>query len=225
MFNVARLPVTAAVAIVAVVGIALLSPSSSPSATAQQSGSRQTVPATENGIQFSFKVPTNGWERHRSIGAKKSAGGRSRSTSPSRGRKVQRRSSIGQASPTATTPIRAPACWAHRLADPPPISRPQWRRPPAPSSSGGLRTSPWAGIPRSTLCSPFVRDVGCDPGFFYSWRGRVRRCVLADDGRGRHDQGMDRRCGRHAPLHRSRDRVAGRLEKEIQQIVESIRFE
>ncbi len=36
MINVAKLPVTAAVAMVAVVGIALLSPSSSPSATPQQ---------------------------------------------------------------------------------------------------------------------------------------------------------------------------------------------
>ena len=52
--NVTRLATTAAIAMVAVVGIALLLPSSSPSATAQQPGSRHTV--TENGVRFSFTV-------------------------------------------------------------------------------------------------------------------------------------------------------------------------
>ena len=72
MINVAKLPVTAAVAMVAVIGIALLSPSSSPSATAQQPGSRLTV--TENGVRFSFRVP-RGWERLSSIPTNKSPGG------------------------------------------------------------------------------------------------------------------------------------------------------
>ena len=54
--NVTRLATAAAIAMVAVVGITLLLPSSSPSATAQQPGSRQTV--TQKGLQFSFRVPT-----------------------------------------------------------------------------------------------------------------------------------------------------------------------
>jgi hypothetical protein len=80
MINVARLPVTAAVAMVAVVGIALLSPSSSPSATARQPGSRHTV--TENGVRFSFEVrgwatPTkwDDWATFSSIPTNKSPGG------------------------------------------------------------------------------------------------------------------------------------------------------
>jgi len=80
MINVAKLPVTAAVAMVAVVGIALLSPSSSPSATAQQPHSRLTV--TENGVRFSFQVrgwatPTkwDNWAKYNSLPTNKSPGG------------------------------------------------------------------------------------------------------------------------------------------------------
>jgi len=80
MINVAKLPVTAAVAIVAVVGIALLSPSSSPSATAQQPRSRLTV--TENVVRFSFQVrgwatPTkwDNWAKFNSLPTNKSPGG------------------------------------------------------------------------------------------------------------------------------------------------------
>src|SRR4029077_552527 len=80
MINVAKLPVTAAVPMVAVVGIALLSPSSSPSATAQQPRSRLTV--TENGVRFSFQVrgwatPTkwDNWAKFNSLPTNKSPGG------------------------------------------------------------------------------------------------------------------------------------------------------
>ena len=80
MNNVTKLAIaTAAVAVVAVVGIKLPSPSSAaaPSAssvTPRAPAARHTV--TEEGVRFSFRVPTNaGWERFSSISTDKSPGG------------------------------------------------------------------------------------------------------------------------------------------------------
>jgi hypothetical protein len=53
-------------------------------------------------------------------------------------------------------------------------------------------------------------DVGCDPGFFYTWQDLEGGSALAGHEAGRHDQGMDRRCGRGAPLHRRRDKPGRR---------------
>ena len=80
MSNAGRLALTATAAMVAVVGLTLLSPSSSPSATAQQPGSWHTV--TENGVRFSFAVrgwdtPTkwDDWANFSSLPTNKSPGG------------------------------------------------------------------------------------------------------------------------------------------------------
>jgi hypothetical protein len=94
---------------------------------------------TEAGVRFSFRVP-RWWESFSSIPTKKSPSGPISLNKSFVGPQVQRRSSIGRASPRATTPIRVPVCWPRRLADRPPISRPQCRRRPAPSSSRGLWT-------------------------------------------------------------------------------------
>ena len=184
---------------------------------------RQTV--TENGVRFSFRAPRSaGWESFsNSISTGKSLEGRSRSTSPSWGHKAQRRSSTGRASRTATTPIRVPVCCARRLADRPPISQPQCRRRPAPSSSRALRTSPWADAPRSTWCSPFARTSAAtlgssspgDRGGGAFWRttdvgDTIRVWIVAVSG---------------TRLFIAAATTGRRgLKKEIQQIVESIRF-
>ena len=53
---------------------------------------------------------------------------------------------------------------SRRLVDRLPISRPQCRRRPAPSSSRALQTSLWAGAPRSTWCSLSARRSAVTPG-------------------------------------------------------------
>ena len=95
--------------------------------------------------------------------------GRSRSTSPWWGHKAQRPSSFGRASLTATTPSCA------RLLS-----------PPGGSSAADLATAVSTAPGTELLTGPssvtvggrpakhvalFVREnVGCDPGFFYTWR-------------------------------------------------------
>jgi hypothetical protein len=72
-------------------------------------GPRSAV--TEEGVTFSFRVPQAvGWEGFRSLSTDKSAGGPISLNKSIVGHKVQRPSSIGRASPTATTPIRARVC-------------------------------------------------------------------------------------------------------------------
>jgi len=104
MNNAAKLAIAATAVMVAVVGITLLWPSASASATAQPGSSPTAVSVgvasdslvaaacapvaslmcasrltvTENGVRFSFRVPTRrpgGWERFSSISTDKSAGG------------------------------------------------------------------------------------------------------------------------------------------------------
>lgn len=50
------------------------------------------------------------------------------------------------------------------------------------------------------------------PGILLHLASRAWGCALDEDGRGRNDAGVDRRCGRHAPLHRSRDNPPSQLQ-------------
>ena len=169
MSNVAKLSVTAAVATVAGVG-SFCSPSSSPSATAQQSGSRQTVTETAFGSRSGCRR-LGKIQQHPD---RQVPGGLSRSTSPTGGRKEQRGSSIGRASPTATTPIRVPVSWAGRFADRPPLSRPQLRQRLDQAGQGALGRDP-GRAPSEVVWLKVRKQIGCDLGFFYKWRRHARR--------------------------------------------------
>ncbi len=223
MNHVARLTVAATVATVAVVGIALLLPSSSPSATAQESGSRQTVQATENGVRFSFKLPTNGWERHRIIGVKKSPGG---------GISLNR-SIVGPQGAEAIIYWTSFPNGNH--TDPCGHLLSRSVGPSAAALAAAVATAPGTklergpsdltlgGRPAKNVVLTVRKDVGCDPGFFYTWRldwggafwrttdvgDTIRVWIVAVDG---------------TRLFIAAATKAGGLGKEIQQIVESIRF-
>jgi hypothetical protein len=226
-----------AAAMVAVLGITLLSPSSSPSATTQPGSSptaasvglasdwhdaRQTV--TENGIHFSFMARrSEGWERHGGSSAGK-PGGKPMSLNKS-----------------AVGPQDAEAIiyWAGYprgdYADPcARVLSPRVRRSaadlavavsraPGTKLVKGPSDVSLGGRLAKHLVLTVRERVGCDPGFFYTWRtgsggafwrttdvgDKVRVWIVTVN-------------GKHLFIAAA-TKAAG-LEKEIQQIVESIRF-
>ena len=141
---------------------------------------------TENGVRFSFNVaprPPGAFHPVKSISTDKLPGGPISLNKGVYGARMQRGSSIGRVSRTANTPIRVGVCCPRRLAHRPPDSRPQCRGRPAPSSSRGLRTSHWAGTPRSTWRSPFARTSGATLGSFTPGETRTAvRCTMTDAG-------------------------------------------
>ena len=165
MSNVARVAIAAnAVVVVAVVGIALLSPSSSPAAMAQQPG-RQKV--TENGVRFSFKVPS-GWERFTIASGKNP-----------RGPISLNRSIVGPQG--AEVIIYWTSFPDGDYADPCArvLNRPIGRS--ATALAAAVATAPGTelvkrpsdvtlgGHPAKYVALKVRKNVGCDPGFFYSW--------------------------------------------------------
>jgi hypothetical protein len=183
MINVAKLPVTAAAAMVAVVGIALLSPSSSPSATPTQPIDRANGPhhgssltVTENGVRFSFEVrgwatPTkwDDWAKFSSIPTNKSPGGfisLNKSSGGSQGAEgIIYWTSFPNgdyADPCARllgrSVGRSAAALATAVATAP---RTKLVKGPSDVTLGGH--------PAKFVWLKVRKQVGCEPGFFYKW--------------------------------------------------------
>jgi hypothetical protein len=234
--NVAKMTIAAAaVAVAAVVG--MLAPSPSASAPAQPGSSptagraglasdshdaRQRV--TENGVRFSFVAGRSaGWERHGSFPPAKSP----------RGPMSLNKSVVGPQGAEAiiywtTFPDGdyADLC-AHLLA--PSIGRSAADLAAAVSKAPGTKLvkgpsdMTLGGRPAKNVVLTVRKNVGCDPGFFYTWRSgyggafwrttdvgdTIRVWIVAVGGK---------------RLFIAAATKAGGLEKEIQQIVESIRF-
>ena len=235
--NPTKVAVMVAAAMVAVVGITLLSPSSSPSATTQPGFSptaasvslasdwhdaRQTV--TENGIRFSFMARRSaGWERHGGSSAGK-PGGRPMSLNKSAGGPQDAEAIIywtgyprgDYADPCAR--VLSPRV-GRSAAD---LAAAVSRAPGTKLVKGPSDVS-LGGHPAKHVVLTVRERVGCDPGFFYTWRtgwggafwrttdvgDKIRVWIVAVGGK---------------RLFIAAATKAGGLEKEIQRIVESIRF-
>jgi hypothetical protein len=179
---------------------------------------------TEEGVTFSFRVPTTvGWERFRSISSDKSAGG-----------PISINKSIGAEAIIFWTSFPhgdyADPC-AHLLS--PPVGPSTADLAAAVSTAPGteLVTGPSdvtvGGRAAKHVVLTVRENVGCDPGFFYTWRdvyggalwtttrvGDTIRVWIVD---------VDAtRLFIEAETTRQADPD---LEQEIQQIVESIRFD
>lgn len=175
MDNVRGLAVMAIAAMVTVAGSTLLSPPSSPSATAQPLGTRYTV--TEKGVRFSFWVPelathpdTAGWQRLNSISTDKSPGGPI----------SLNRDTVGSQHAEAiiywtSFPDGDYADPCARLLDRS-IGRSAADLAAAVSAAPGTRlvkgpsNVTLGGRPAKHVVLTVRKNVGCDPGFFYTWR-------------------------------------------------------
>ncbi len=180
---------------------------------------------TEEGVPFSFRVPT-GWERFSSISTDKSAGG-----------PISINKSI--AGPQDAEAI---VFWTSfpdgDYADPcarllsPPVGSSAADLAAAVSTAPGteLLTGPsnvtLGGRPAKRVALTVRKDVGCDPGFFYTWRdvyggalwpktrvGDTIRVWIVD------------LHGARLFIEAETTKEPSYLEPEVQRIVESIRFE
>ncbi len=229
--NVAKLASAAAVVVI-VGGVGMFLPSPSASAPAQPGSSptaasiglasdshnaRLTV--TENGIRFSFLARRSaGWERHgarkRPMSLNKSVVGPQDAeaiiywTSYPRGDHADRCARV-----LSPRPGRSAADLAAAVS-----------KAPGTKLVQGPSDVTLGGRPAKHVVLTVRENVGCDPGFFYTWRTRwggaewlttdvgdkIRVWIVAVGGK---------------RLFIAAATKAGGLEKEIQQIVESIRFE
>jgi hypothetical protein len=223
---------------VALVGITLVSPSSSASAAAQP-GSSPTAASvgprilsshgrrlvTEEGVRFSFRVP-GGWGRFSSIATDKSPAG-----------PISLNKSI-----VGSQAAEAIIYWTSfpdgDYADPCArlLGRPVGRS--AAALAAGVSKAPGTkllkgpsdvtlgGRPAKHVLLTVRKDVGCDPGFFYTWKdvyggalwhttdvGDTIRVWIVPVG--------DTRLFIAAATNEDAD---ARLKREVKQIVESIRF-
>jgi hypothetical protein len=230
-------------AMVAVVGIALLSPSSSPSATAQPGsspkaasvgvvshshGARQTV--TEKGVRFSFGVPGpvgfGSWERFSSLSTDKSPGGPislNRSVVGPQGAEAM---IYWTSFPNGDYADPCTRLLGHSIGS------------SAADLAAAVSTAPGTeivekpsgvtlgGRPARHLVLTVRKSTGCDPGFFYSWKdvyggalwpttavGDTIRVWIVDVGGTR----------LFIAAATSEDATA-RLKRAVKHIVESIRF-
>ena len=229
--NVTRLATAAAIAMVAVVGITLLLPSSSPSATAQQPGSRQTV--TEKGLQFSFRVPTSmrweggSWERKSSISTSKSSGGPVSINRSIRGPQGAEAIIFWSSFPDGD------------YADPcaPLLGRSLGRS--AAKFAAAVSTAPGTklvkgpanvtlgGHPAKHVVLTVRENVGCEPGFFYTWRDTWGGALWPTTSVGDTVKVwiVNVKGVRLFIAAATTTQATGWLKKEVQQIVESIRFD
>jgi hypothetical protein len=220
--KVGRLALTATAVMVAVVGLTLLSPSSSPSATAQQPGSWHTV--TENGVRLTFHV--RGWARFSSISTNKSPAGPislNKSSGGSQGAEgIIYWTSFPNgdyADPCARLLGRSVGRSAAALATAV-ATAPGTKLVEGPSD---VRLD---GHPAKFVWLKVRKQVGCEPGFFYKWEdaqggslwprtpagSTIRVWILDLDGTRLFIAAMT---SEEAPL---------RLKNEIYWIVQSIRF-
>jgi hypothetical protein len=186
---------------------------------------RRTV--TEQGVRFSFTVPTVGWERFSSISTDKSAGG-----------PISINKSI-----VGPQGAEAIIFWTGfpdgDYADPcarllsPPVGSSAADLAAAVSMAPGtkLLTGPsnvtLGGRPAKHVALTVRENVGCDPGFFYSWRDRYVGALWPKTGGGDtitvwivDVDGTRLFIEAETTKGFSRD-----LEQEVQRIVESIRFQ
>jgi hypothetical protein len=236
MINGARTPV--AVATVAIVGMALLSfsSSSSPAATTRQPFSRYTV--TEEGVRLSFRIPETSpagsswarlssyWETFSSIPAVKSPGGPislNRSIADGQGAEAiiywTSFPDGDYAEPCSRLLKRSIGRSAAKLAA-------AVAGAPGTKLVEGPSNVTLGGYPAKHVVVSVRRKVGCDPGFFYSWR-EVRGGALWDTTRAGDTirvwiVKVDSRL-LFIGAATTRQATAW-LTKEVQQIVESIRF-
>jgi hypothetical protein len=243
MNNVAKVAIGAtAMMVVAVVGVTLVSPSSSPAATTEPGSSatatsvglvsdslaeRQTV--TEDGVRFSFRVPTKPsywgrWERFSSIATGKSPGGpislNKSFVGPQDAEAIIYWTSFPDgdyADPCARLLGPSGGRSAADLAA-------AVSRAPGTKLVKGPSDVTLGRHPAKHVVLTVRKNVGCDPGFFYTWRDlfggafwqttevgdTIRVWIVAVDG---------------TRLFIAAATRAGAREKEVQQIVESFRFE
>lgn len=230
-----RAALAAAAVMVAVVGVTLLSPSS-PSAVPrlnltptgfpgqQRPGAKLVV--TEAGVRFSFRVPTARWEGFNSIPTK---------TSP-RGPISLNKSIVGPQGAEAI--IYWTSFPDGDYADPCDRLLGRSVGPSAADLAAAVATAPGTkrlkgpsdvtlgGHPAKHVVLTVRRNVGCDPGFFYSWKDvfggalwpttaagdTVRVWIVAVGG-----------TRLFIAAATTKDANA-RLKREVKQIVESIRF-
>jgi hypothetical protein len=234
MNNVARVALAAgAVVVVAVVGVSMSSPATgtarpnaSPTAggaalASDSHGARQTV--TEQGVRFSFKVP-NGWERFRVATGKHPRGPISLNKSIVG---AQRAEAIiywtsfphgDYADPCADllTPSigRSAAALAAAVAT-----------APGTKLVKGPSNVTLGGHPAKHVALTVRENVGCDPGFFYSWPNyRLGGAFWHMNAGDTMQVWIVNMNGKRLFIAAATNVHSGRLNKEIQQIVESIRF-
>ena len=181
---------------------------------------------TEEGVPFSFRVPTVGWERFSSTSTDKSAGGPI---------------SINK-SETGPQGAEAIIFWTSFPAGEYADTCARLLSPPVGSSAADLAaavsTAPGTellrgpsnvtlgGRPARHVALTVRENVGCDPGFFYTWRDVYGGALWPKTGVGATirvwivDVHGTRLFIEAETKQASRD-----LEQEAQQIVESIRFE
>jgi hypothetical protein len=240
MNNYARVAITATAAMVTVVGIILLSPSSSPSAIPrlnltgsagqQPPGKRRVL--TEAGVRFSFRVP-RGWERFSTIRTKKSSKGPISLNKSSEGAQDAEAIIYWTSFPDGD---HADPC-ARELALP--IGRSAADLAAAVSMAPGtnLVKGPLnvtvGGYHAKHVVLTVRKDVGCDPGFFYTWRDvfggalwpttsvgdTIRVWIVPVGGTRFHKR------TRLFIAAATREEADARLKREVKQIVGSFRLE
>ena len=243
MSNVAGVAVTATAAMVAVAGIGSAlavvvvdrrygEPGfiCSESATASSCPPGQSMTVTENGVRFSFTVPDHEqWagQRFSSVPTNKSPGGpislNKSIAGPQGAEGIIYWTSFPNgdyADPCARllgrSVGRSAADLAAAVCD---SARHQARQ-------GAFGRDP-GRAPREVRVAQRSQERRLRPWVLLHLARRVRRCVVADDGSGRHDPGLDRRCGRDAPLHRSRDKRqanGGSRRRSIDRRIDQVRL-
>jgi hypothetical protein len=231
----------AAVVVAAVVGINLLSPSSStmprassaPTAAGVGPSKDPFVPSSrhavaEEGVPFSFRVPTTGgWERFSSISTDKSA----------EGPISLNKSIVGPQGAEAiifwtSFPDGDYADPCARLLSPPVGSSAADLAAAVATAPGTeLVTGPsnvtLGGRPAQHVALTVREKVGCDPGFFYSWRDVNGGALWPTTGVGDTIRVwiVDVDGTRLFIEAETTKQAVGGLKQEAEQIVESIRFE
>jgi hypothetical protein len=239
MNSIARVDITATAAMVAAVGIALLAPSataqpgSSPNATSagvasDSHGARRTL--TERGVRFSFKVPTKAagerswWERHFTDRTKTAARG-----------PISLNKSIE--GPQDAEAIIYWTSFPHGdYADPCDglLDRSVGRSvgdlvaavstAPGTKLVKGLSDVTLGGHPAKYVVLTVRKNVGCDPGFFFTWRTGWGGAFWRTTDVGDTIRVWVVPIGGTRLVIAAETRGGALLEQEIQQIVESIRF-
>jgi hypothetical protein len=234
--NVAKLASAAAVVVI-VGGVGMFLPSPSASATAQPGSSttaasvalasdshdaRQTV--TENGIRFSFLARrSDGWERRGGSSAGK-PGGRPMSLNKSTAGPQDAEAIIYWTGyPRGDYADLCARVLSPRIGRSAADLATAVSRAPGTKLVKGISNVTLGGQPAKYVVVTVRENVGCDPGFFYTWRTgsggafwrttdvghTIRVWIVAVGGK---------------RLFIAAATKAGGLEKQIQQIVESIRF-
>jgi hypothetical protein len=226
-----------AMLVVAVVGITLVSPSSSPAATAQPGPSRSAASAglasdslvrqtvTEKGVRFSFRKP-GGWGRFSSISTDKSPAGPislNKSINGSQGAEAiiywTSFPDGDYADPCARVLGRSVGSSAADLAAAVSTAR-------GTKLVKGPSDVTLGGHPAKHVVLTVGRNIGCEPGFFYKWEDisggalwprthvgdTIRVWIIAVDGT------------RLFIAAATNVDANARLRREVKQVVESIRF-